>query len=280
MIYNKEIAGLVEQAGNRVSSAVKNASQATGVDFAYLMQQAKAESSFQSNAKASTSSATGLYQFIERTWMDMVNKYGAKYGIEANLSKEEVLDLRKDPEKASLMAAEFAAENKRYLEGEGIKDVGSTELYFAHFLGASGASSFLKSWQDVPNARASDLFPAAAKANKNVFYNADGSSKALDEVYAHFDRKFSIEDIGIDSEFVSGAKKGIASIIGAGHPNYPVALMKDDAVADFLSRDDFIENAPRLGEGWQAMWAEVLGVQDKMFRSLELLLMAQEHDLR
>lgn len=266
MIHNNGLGGLISQAGARVSSAVENASKATGVDFAYLMQQASAESSFDVDVKAKTSSASGLFQFIEKTWMGMVEKYGDKYGIDAGQSKQDLLELRNDPEAASLMAAEFAAENKQYLENSGVKDIGSTELYFAHFLGAKGASEFLKSWQAQPEANAGELFPKAANANKNIFFNRDGSSKTLEEVYTFFDRKFSIEDVGVTDASVEHGKA----------KNYVSGFTHDKTVVDFVMRDDFAENAPKMGRGWSAMWQQLLDSQDKIARDLELLMLAQE----
>src|SRR5258708_17844510 len=64
-----------------VLKGIRQASQSTHTDFGYLMAQAAQESGFQSNAKASTSSATGLFQFIDSTWLDMVRQHGAKHRI-------------------------------------------------------------------------------------------------------------------------------------------------------------------------------------------------------
>src|SRR5215468_5907726 len=66
---------------NAVLTGIKNASKSTGVDFGYLMAQAAQESSFQADAKASTSSATGLYQFLDSTWLSMMRSHGAKHGF-------------------------------------------------------------------------------------------------------------------------------------------------------------------------------------------------------
>ena len=183
------------QAGSGVLNAIQSASASTGVDFSYLVQQAKAESSFNPEAKAKTSSASGLYQFIKSTWLDMVNRHGEKYGIDTDgMSKSEILDLRFDPEIASNMAAEFAAENKSYLERTWGGDVGSTELYFAHFMGAGGAGAFLKAKDENPLRIGADLFPKAANANRNVFYDNDtGKPRTLAEIYNFFDKKFAVQ---------------------------------------------------------------------------------------
>lgn len=210
IIYNKGLERLSQQAGADVTSAIQKASANTGVNFAYLMEQAAAESSFKTNAQAKTSSARGLYQFIERTWLQMVKDHGEQYGLGHYADKisdkftvtdkamrKEILALRDDPQIASYMAAEFAANNKAYLERNLNKnhgDVGSTELYFAHFLGAGQATAFLNAMKQNPMQAAADLFPRAANANQNVFYNSKtGQPRSLGEVYAFFDKKFSTD---------------------------------------------------------------------------------------
>lgn len=206
VIDNSALAALTQRAGPQVTAAIQKASLKTGVDFTYMMEKAAAESSFDTDAKAKTSSARGLYQFIESTWLQMVDRYGEKYGLEDYADKisangkvadpalrREILALRDDPEIASLMAGEFAAENKRSMINAGIPadKIGSTELYLAHFLGAGAASEFIKAKEDNPLAPAADIFPRAAKANRNVFYNSKTQeARSLGEIYAFFDKKF------------------------------------------------------------------------------------------
>lgn len=196
-IENNALAALAGNAPKPVIGAIRDASLKTGVDFAYLVQQAKAESNFDPDAKARTSSATGLYQFINSTWLNVVEQYGAKHGIETEgKSRSEILEMRKDPETAANMAAEFAGENQRFLNNRWGGDVGSTELYFAHFLGAPKAAAFLNARDSNPQQPAAVLFPKAAKANYNVFYERNtGRAKSLDEVYAFFDKKFDVKDL-------------------------------------------------------------------------------------
>lgn len=202
---NNVIANLARKAAPRVVSAIRQASARTGVDFAYLMEKAAAESSFNPAAKSKSSSATGLFQFIESTWVKMVKAHGAKYGlggladsidekgrVSDPAKKQEILALRNDPEKAAALAAEYALENKRYLERavEG-GQVGSTELYLAHFLGAGGAAGFLNAMKDNPLAPAADLMPKAARANRGVFYDREtGRPRTLAAIYDLFAKKF------------------------------------------------------------------------------------------
>jgi hypothetical protein len=202
----RDLQALKSKAGAKITSAIQQASARTGVDFSYLMQQAQVESSFRTHAKASTSSATGLYQFIDSTWIGMVRDHGEKYGLSRYANqiddrgrvsspsmRQEILALRKDPQIASLMAGEYAAQNKNHLEKTVGGDIGSTELYMAHFMGPGGAAEFLSALQKNPSAKAAHLFPDQARSNKNIFYHDNGRSKTLSEIYAHFDNKFSIE---------------------------------------------------------------------------------------
>ncbi|TNE32259.1 MAG: lytic transglycosylase domain-containing protein [Alphaproteobacteria bacterium] len=192
-----------------VLNAIKNASAKTGVDFSYLMAQASAESSFNPKARAKSSSATGLFQFLDQTWLQMVKKHGAKHGMSDYAEKIgvtksgrafvkdaamrlEILNLRKDPEKSSLMAAEMAAENGSRLESRLGRKVDAADLYMAHFLGAGGATQFLKTLAHAPQKKADALLPEAAKANSAVFYDrAGGKARSVSDVYALLAGKFS-----------------------------------------------------------------------------------------
>lgn len=192
-----------------VERAIRVAADKTGVDFSYLMEKAAVESNFRTDVKAKTSSATGLYQFIDSTWLNTVKEHGAKHGLgdmasairtdsKGRLSvadpaqRREILELRKDPRVASLMAAEFARDNKEQLEKSTGREVGPTELYMAHFLGAGGAAKFLNALEKSPNANGSDLLPEAAAANKGVFRDREtGKARSLQQIYDRFAAKFS-----------------------------------------------------------------------------------------
>src|SRR4030081_3694827 len=63
-----------------IAGAIKQAANPTGTSFEYLLATAKMESNFNPTASASTSSARGLYQFIDQTWLGTVKEAGAQLG--------------------------------------------------------------------------------------------------------------------------------------------------------------------------------------------------------
>ena len=197
-----ETAALAPQgAPSEVLTALRAASAKTGSDFDYLLATAKRESSLDSDAKSKSSSASGLFQFIDQTWLGLVKRYGERHGlgayagaIETNSkgrltvaspeAKAAILALRHNPALSALMAGEAACQTKQSLETQLGRDVCAGELYAAHFLGEGGACQLIKLNESGPNARADLAFPGAAKANRSVFYRADGSPKSIGEVYA------------------------------------------------------------------------------------------------
>ena len=170
------------------------ASAATGVDFGYLLGQARLESSLNPNAKAGTSSAAGLYQFTGGTWLTTLDRHGADHGygwagaaiergkVADPAMRSQVMALRYDPDASALMAAELASDNRDVLVGVLGREPDAAELYLAHFLGAGGASKFLTELSADPSQSAAALFPQAAEANRGIFYSPDGAPRSLDEV--------------------------------------------------------------------------------------------------
>jgi hypothetical protein len=181
-----------------IAYAIDRAGQRNGVDFDYLVQTAIRESSLNPNARAQTSSATGLFQFIESTWFEVMKDDGPRLGYqdfadhieESNgeffvrnpMIRQQILDLRKDPEIASDMAAAFTRRNGEYLHQKFGRTPSPGELYIAHFLGARGAERFFDAGLQRPDAIAAQLFPRPAEANKAIFYD-NGRPRTVREVY-------------------------------------------------------------------------------------------------
>jgi hypothetical protein len=191
----------VSGAGDRINSAIQAASRTTGTSFDFLLRTAARESAFDPTAKASTSSARGLFQFIDTTWLAMVKEEGARYGLAQYASaidktasgryvvsdpakRAEILKLRDDPSVSALMAGALAGRNSDYLTANIGRQPSSGELYIAHFLGASGARKLISLAQNQPSASAASAFPDAARANRSIFYKSDGSARNAADVYA------------------------------------------------------------------------------------------------
>ena len=167
-----------------VMAALRTASSATGVDFGYLVKTVQRESNFDPAAKASTSSATGLFQFTNATWLDTVDRHGARHGIDtAGMSRDQILALRNNPEISARMGAELTAENGRLIEARIGRPATPGELYAAHFLGASDAAKLIEAARSNGGASAADLFPRAAGANVNVFTGRDGAALTAAGLY-------------------------------------------------------------------------------------------------
>jgi hypothetical protein len=182
-----------------VVAALKNAAAATGSDFHYLLGTAMRESSLKANAQSATSSAAGLFQFIDQTWLGLVKNYGAQHGLAnyaAQISKDadgrfhaeasakqSILALRKDPDVSALMAGEYARSTQGAMRASLGREVCGGELYAAHFLGPDSACKLIRLSEKEPGVSAASEFPQAASANKSVFYHADGQPKSVREVY-------------------------------------------------------------------------------------------------
>lgn len=188
-----------------VRQAIASAASRTGVDFGYLLAQANSESGLNPAAQAASSSAAGLYQFIDQSWLGVLKKHGSEHGlgwaadrisqqggrwhVTDEGAKQAIFALRKDPSASALMAGAFASDNAAGLQQALGRQPSGTDLYFAHFLGLQGATRFLQAASATPDASAAALFPREASANAGIFYAKGGAARSLDEVYALMARK-------------------------------------------------------------------------------------------
>ncbi len=231
--------GRTASAKAQSTAAIARAARATGVDFSYLYNQARIESSLNPAAKARTSSATGLYQFINQTWLAVVDRHGAAHGLgwAANAIsrgpdgryqvadpqlRQQIMELRKNPDAAALMAAEFASDNRRYVESRIGRRAEPVDLYLAHFLGPAGAAKFLGAHAVRPDQSAASLFPQAAAANRGIFYAKDGTPRSLEDVRSRFAAKLEG-----DSGTIAPARM-LGSDAGAAAPIAPNSVMPAD----------------------------------------------------
>lgn len=182
-----------------VENAINQAAGASGVSQRYLWRAAARESSFNPYAAASTSSARGLFQFIESTWLLTVKKHGHRYGlghlaasiqvqgdgsprVTDRQTRQRILSLRYDPVLSSHLAAAFTADNARHLRRHLGREPRDGELYVAHVLGASGAEALMRATHLSPSRPAASLLPKAASANRRLFYKGSGQPRSASEL--------------------------------------------------------------------------------------------------
>jgi hypothetical protein len=203
------VASVISNAASKITGAIGQAARSTGISFEYLVTTAQIESRLNPKAKAPTSSASGLYQFIDQTWLATLKKAGPSLGLgkyadaigktaEGRYTvtdpdmRNEVMRLRHDPRASALMAGAFTRANETRLESRIGRQPTEGELYIAHFLGSGGAGKLISAAANQPQASAIHMFPRAARANHSVFYDRQGDSRSVAEVYRELNRRYQM----------------------------------------------------------------------------------------
>ena len=229
-------------AGSRVTAALKSAAEATGASFDYLLQTAKRESSLNATAKAPTSSARGLFQFVDQTWLQVLKEDGpslgfadqaadvtrtasGKYVVADPKRRSELLALRDDPKASALLAGAFTKSNAEKLQSALGREATSGELYAAHFLGAKGAVELVSLAYAAPEASAARAFPAQAAANRTIFYDR-GRALSASEVYSK----------------ITSAHEAAATVNSATAATTTLALQAAQEEADTVHFNNGVEN--------------------------------------
>jgi hypothetical protein len=198
----------VDPSRARIAGAIRRAANTTGTSFEYLLTTAKMESDFNPTAGASTSSAHGLYQFIDQTWLGTVKEAGAQLGygsyadaitktksgdytVSNPAARKAIMKLRDDPAAASSMAAVLTNSNSFKLTGKIGRRPTDAELYMAHFMGVAGAAKLINNAEDNPQASGARLFPNAAAANRSIFYDKSGRARSVSQVYSELTTRYA-----------------------------------------------------------------------------------------
>jgi len=190
--------------------AIANATEVVGVDATYMTAVAARESSFDPTVHAEGSSAIGLYQFTEDTWLRALKIFGVRHGLDELAqqitideygdvsvrpgARAKLLQLRNDATLSALMAAELARDNKVRLERLLGRDVTPAETYLAHFLGVGQAARIIDAAHSKPHVSGARLLPAAARSNPAVFAPAGHAASAaaiVGKIEAYFSREVS-----------------------------------------------------------------------------------------
>ena len=187
--------------GASIRADIARAAERTGEDFNFLLAQAKIESSLNPQAKAATSSAAGLFQFTNATWLSTLERHGAKHTLgwaSAAIANGRITDsslaghimgLRYDPAASALMAGELAGDNRDEMMRTLGRQPNAAELYLGHFLGSGDATRFISALARNPDASATALLPAASAANRGIFRTGSGTERSLAEVMAIIEAK-------------------------------------------------------------------------------------------
>ena len=205
---NATVTAGVDPSRARIAGAIKQAANTTGASFEYLLTTAKMESDFNPTAGAPTSSAHGLYQFINQTWLGTVKEAGAQHGygnyadaitrtssgsysVHDPAALKAIMKLRDDPAASSAMAGVLTQSNSFKLTGMIGRRPTDSELYMAHFMGVGGAAKLISNAEDNPRASGARLFPNAAAANRSIFYERSGRARSVSEVYSVLTQRYA-----------------------------------------------------------------------------------------
>jgi hypothetical protein len=192
-----------------VAGAIRKAAQATGTSFDYLLATAKVESDLDPGLAMRSSTATGLFQFIEQTWLETLKQGGPAFGLGSYADaisrtasgryvvsdpklRDEIMQLRKDPIANALMGGVFTQQNLAVMSAQLGRQPSEAELYIGHFFGPYSAAKAITAAQSRPTANASDMFPAAARANRPIFFDRQGRARSIADVCAELAQRYQL----------------------------------------------------------------------------------------
>jgi hypothetical protein len=263
----------------RIAGAIKQAAGTTGTSFEYLLATAKMESNFNPTAAASTSSARGLFQFIDQTWLGTVKEAGAQlgygkyadaisttssggYSVSDPAARTAIMKLRDDPAAASSMAAVLTQSNSFKLTGKLGRRPTDGELYMAHFMGVGNAAKLISNAEDNPRASAAQLFPNAAAANRSIFFDRSGQVRTVSEVYSVLSARYA------GAANSPATRTAMASVGGDIAPN--VALASASPAAPAIDNAAYLSTFPdvRAVTPVTVASASTAPSSDPVFRSL------------
>lgn len=185
-----------------MKDVITAAAKLVGVDPDLMLKTAAVESGFDANAKNSKSSAGGLFQFIDKTWNEMISKYGPKYGY--TLANTSPLD----PKANSIMAAHYIKDVSASVSRSTGKPMTATDAYISHFMGATGAGKFLNTVSTSPDTLGTTFAPKSAEGNKGIFYDGD-KPRTVGQIYALLDKRVNEKARSFGMDAGSGPMPGI-----------------------------------------------------------------------
>ncbi len=193
-----------------------NSTKDTGVDFELLVITAMIESNFGKNYKSETSSARGVFQYIEPTWLALIKKYGDRIGYKsyadaiiidketklhtiANnniLLRQETLDLRNNNDVSTMIKSyQIIDENKIIRSFKNGQTPNITDHYITHMLGLTLAKTFYKLYNGKSDIILANVrigtFKEAVRLNKEFFYDSNEAPLNAKQSYSKFKKKIT-----------------------------------------------------------------------------------------
>jgi hypothetical protein len=192
--------------GAEIRNALVSAARTSGVEPHLLFAMAWKESRFNPDARNRRSTALGLMQFTEATWLEVVRDHGQQHGLERFLAaletdhrtgvirvteprlRSELLHLRRNPDLSARLAAERLRRNRSTLATSAGRPATAADLYMVHLLGPAGARRLLVARERTPRAPAARFATEdAVRANRNLFYRG-AEAIGLAQFYAEVER--------------------------------------------------------------------------------------------
>jgi hypothetical protein len=130
----------------------------------------RVESDGDPNAKNKRSSATGLGQFLDETWLDMIRAH--RPDLAKGRSRDEILELRRDAKVAREITARFTERNAGMLRKRGLPVTPGT-LYLAHFAGGAGAVAILSAMENADAALVMATADATGRTKREKIIKAN-----------------------------------------------------------------------------------------------------------
>lgn len=222
----------INGAASPIAGAIRDAARTTGTSFEYLLTTAQIESNLNPSAQAATSSAKGLYQFIDQTWLATMKQAGpalglgtyaaaigqtadGQYVVPDPAARAAIMRLRSDPAVSAAMAGVYTRSNEARLTAAIGRAPSEGELYIAHFLGPDGAAKLIATAASQPQANAVAMFPGAAAANRPIFYDRFGHALGVGDVYRKLTGRYEV------ARALAFAPRASAPIPPAPIPNAP-----------------------------------------------------------
>ena len=224
-----------------VTGAIRRAAASTGANFDYLLATAKVESNLDPDLAMPTSTATGLFQFLDQTWLGVMKTAGRAFGFERYADaitqtssgryvvedgglREEMMKLRKDPAANAVMGGVITQQNAAVLAKRIGRQPTEGELYVAHFFGPYAAARVIELAGSEPNVEAAAMFPDAARANRSVFYDRQGNARSIAGVRDELVRRYQVAKAHTDPTAVA--------VQTAAAPTQPASVAPVFRVAD------------------------------------------------